>query len=46
MLTIIAIVVPLVFPSLIQFERLAALVLHSFNKLSPTFIDNEIKCCG
>jgi len=39
-------VVPLVYPLLTHFEVLAEIILHAFNKLSPTFVEHEVECCN
>jgi hypothetical protein len=40
------IVVPIVYPLLIHYEKLTYLLLHAFNRLTKKFIENEIKCCN
>lgn len=40
------IIVPLVYPLLIHYERITYLILHAFNRLTKKFIENEIKSCN
>lgn len=40
------IIVPLVYPMLVHYERLAYYILHSLNKLTKKFVENEVKCCN
>jgi hypothetical protein len=46
MLAITIIVVPLVYPLLTHYERIAEIILHSLNKLSKNFVENEVTCCN
>ena len=40
------IVVPIVYPLLVHYERLTYYILNAFNRLTKKFIENEIKCCN
>jgi hypothetical protein len=40
------IVIPMVYPLLTHYEKLTYFILHSFNRLTKKFIENEIKCCN
>lgn len=40
------IIVPIVYPMLVHYERLAYYILHSMNKLTKKFLENEVKCCN
>lgn len=31
---------------LVHYERLAYYILHSINKLTKKFLENEVKCCN
>ena len=45
-IAITVIVVPLVYPLLTHFELLSEIILHAFNKLSKSFVENEVLCCN
>lgn len=40
------IIVPIVYPLLIHYEKLAYYILHSLNKLTKKFVENEVKSCN
>jgi hypothetical protein len=40
------IIVPLVFPLIVHYEKITYLILHSFNRLTKKFVENEIKSCN
>jgi hypothetical protein len=46
MLAITIIVIPLVYPLLTHYEIIAPIILHSLNKLTITFVENEVECCN
>ena len=44
MIAIVLVVVPLTYPLLTHYELLAAIILHALNKLTRSFVENEVKC--
>lgn len=40
------IIIPIVYPLLVHYERLAYYILHSLNKLTKKFVENEVKSCN
>jgi hypothetical protein len=40
------IIIPIVYPLMIHYERLTYLILHAFNRLTKQFIENEVKSCN
>ncbi len=40
------IIVPIVYPMIVHYERLAYYILHSMNKLTKKFLENEVKSCN
>lgn len=46
MLGITLLVIPLVYPLLTHYELIAEKILHSLNKLTKTFVENEVTCCN
>lgn len=40
------VIIPIVYPLLVHYEVLAYLILHSINKLTKKFVENEVKSCS
>jgi hypothetical protein len=46
MIAILIIVIPLIYPLMTHYEHVTELILHTLNKLSRVFVENEVKCCS
>ena len=40
------VIVPIVYPLFVHYEKLAYYILRSFNKLTKKFVENELRCCN